>query len=150
MNFFDTPNPQEEALADAMQRQWDADNDKVRKRGIVPDWIGEPRPLSKDRVALLNILYEIGYVEWPKAPSRQKSEVARQMGYKDIYTGKFDMFGNEIVRLAVDNAKAVIDSMVREGLIEWREYRGGNVLQMTNEGEYALEDWQIEQELGFV
>ena len=153
MTFFDAPNPQEEALAEAMQRQWEDDIAEVKRRRIIPDWVGEPRPLSKDRAAFLNLILSNGSALWTNNPSRNNLEVARAMGYRDRPkdgTADFNLFGVDDDVNIVANAKATIDAMVKAGLIKGVSTKTGVEYEMTIDGEYALDDWQIEKELGFV
>ena len=40
----DAPNTDDEyEIGVAMRKQWEADSEVVRERGVIPDWIGEPR-----------------------------------------------------------------------------------------------------------
>jgi len=139
-DLFDThldDNPatpsQEEALRRAMQKQWQDDLEAVSERGVIPDWIGEPRPLSKDKARLLGLLYEVGSVSWTSSPSKNNRQVTEAMGLQS--TG---------------NAKAVIDMCLREKLAATRIYRGALIVEMTQEGEYALEEYQLDVELGIL
>ena len=130
----DAPNADDEyEIGVAMRKQWEADSESVRDRGVIPDWIGEPRPLSKDKARLLEYLYDHGYVAWHNYPCQNNRDVTKAIGLNN--TG---------------NAKAVIDMCFREGLIESRLYRGDQVFQLAQDGEYALEEHQIEVELGLV
>lgn len=139
-DLFNPPDPDQDALRYAMQKQWQKDCAEIKRRRIIPDWKGEPKPLSKDKAALLQHLYDHGYVVWPSKPGKERIEVARILGYTERHDGT----------IAVANATAVIDWCEANGLIEPRVYRGQRVYQMTQEGEYALEEWQIERELGFI
>jgi len=130
MNLFDyqpeddTPTPsQEEALGQAMRKQWQEDQQVVRERGIIPDWVGEPSPLSKDKARLLNLLYESGSITWSSGHSQNNRDVTSAMGLQS--TG---------------NAKAVIDMCYRDKLITSRIYRGSQIFELTLEGEFALEE----------
>ena len=124
---------QEDALRIAMQKQWEDDQKIIRQRGIIPDWFGEPSPLSRDKARLLSLLYDIGYITWSKHYCSNNREVTKQIGLNN--TG---------------NAKAVIDACLKEGLISSRIYRGEVVFEMTMEGEHSLEEWQLEVELGIL
>ena len=130
----------EDDLRDAMASQWEADIAVIAKRRVIPDWKGEPKPLSRDKAALLEYLYEHGFIVWPKTPGKDRIKVAKILGYSERDDGS----------IAVTNAKAVIDSCEREGLIEKKLYRGQEVYQMTIDGEFALNDWQLEREMGFL
>ena len=132
-------------LKHKMHKQWLHDLEVVKDRRVVPDWVGEPRPLSKDRAALLEYLYENGCIYFPHSAICRKDlmervRVAKLMGYVERDDGS----------IAVANAKAVIDDCKKQGLIEMREYQGRMVYQLSAEGEFALEDWQLERELGFL
>ena len=48
------------------------------------------------------------------------------------------------------NAKAVLDMCQRDGLITSRLYQGKQVFEMAQEGEFALEDFLLEKEMGFL
>lgn len=122
----------EDELRAAMEAQWKADKAKVRERGVIPDWIGEPRPLSRDRAAVLELLYEIGCIEWNGNPSRNNQIVARQIGRP------------------VAHIKGLLDAMKAEGLLSARLWDGKPIWEMTQTGEYALEEWQLERELGIL
>jgi hypothetical protein len=140
MDLFTEHDPEQEAMRDAMQKQWRKDCKEIKAKRIIPDWKGEPKPLSKDKAALLQYLYDHGFIAWPSAPGPERVRAAKMLGYTEKADGT----------IAVANAKAVIDSCLRDGLIEARLYRGQQVLQMTQDGEYALEEWQIEREMGFL
>lgn len=121
----------EEALQDAMREQWKRDLATVRDRGIVPDWVGEPRPLSRDKARLLELLYDVGCVTWSNNPSRTNQDTTKAMGFQ-----------------SQANARACIDACLRDGLVVSRLYRGNMVFEMTMEGEFALDEWQLDRELG--
>jgi hypothetical protein len=152
--FFDTPNPSADAenrLRVAMEAQWRQDLDDIRDQRRIPDWIGEPKPLSKDRAAILQMLYNRGSVIWTKTPSKANRDIARAIGYKDRSRGDdFDLFGGKDQVDIIVIAKSAFDGMVKAKLICARPVSNGIEYAMTDEGEYALEDWQIERELGFV
>lgn len=148
-----TQHDDQDDLRAAMQAQWQKDCAEIKRRRIIPDWKGEPKPLSKDKAALLEYLYEHGFLAWPKSPSKEKLAVARLIGYETKPARKIQEaldLGLDENTIAVANAKAVIDWCLAEGLIETRLYRGQEIYQMTQDGEYALEEWQIERELGFL
>lgn len=133
-NNDETPTAsQEQQLGDAMREQWKEDLDVVRQRGIIPDWIGEPSQLSKDKARLLDLLYEVGFVTWDSNPSKNNRTVTKAIGLNN--TG---------------NAKAVIDMCCKDGLVSSRLYRGNQIFEMTMEGEFALEEWQIDVEMGLI
>ena len=75
------------------------------------------------------------------------------MGYKEHEAKNdhpsFDL-GLPNTSIAVANAKAVIDDWKKQGLSEMKEDQGRLVYQLSQSGEYALEDWQLERELGFL
>jgi hypothetical protein len=48
------------------------------------------------------------------------------------------------------NAKAVIDMCLKEKLVSSREYRGNVIIEMTQAGEFALDEYQLEVELGIL
>lgn len=123
----------EEALQDAMREQWKRDLATVRERGVITDWIGEPSPLSKDKARLLELLYDCGCVTWSSNPSKANQETTKAMGFQ-----------------SQANAKACIDACLKEGLVVSRLYRGNMVFEMTAEGEYALEEHNLEIELGIL
>jgi hypothetical protein len=151
MDLFNPPDYQD-PIRDAMQKQWQDDVAAINKRRIIPDWKGEPKPLSKDKAALLDYLYEHGFIAWPGNPGPERIKVAKMLGYaekKSSRTSAMLDLGIDENTIAVANAKAVIDACLDDGLIETRYYRGQNVLQMTRGGEYALEEWQIEREMEF-
>jgi hypothetical protein len=155
MELFDAHNPSAEAeyrLADIMREQWKADLATVKERGIIPDWIGEPKPLAKDKAAFLELILRNGSVTWTSAPSRGNNEIALTMGYKqrDKECDAFNLFDNRESINITASAKAAIKSLAQAGLIEGRPVENGIEYSMTLEGEYALEDWQSERELGFV
>ena len=124
---------EDDALLDAMQYQWRADQAKVRQQGRIPDWIGEPHPLSKDKARLLEYLYDAGYVEWTGNPSQSNIDVARKIGLTSTI-----------------NARVVIDQCHRAGLIVQSIYRERVVFQLTHEGEFALDEYQLDRELGIL
>ena len=130
----------EDDLREAMEAQWQDDIAVIEMRRVIPDWFGEPRPLSRDKAALLEYLYEHGFIAWPKTPGPERVKVAKILGYQERDDGS----------IAVTNAKAVIDGCFRDGLIETSLYRGQEVYQMTMEGQFALAEWQVERELGFL
>jgi predicted transcriptional regulator len=138
MDLFSAPqhqnvnHSQEDALQKAMRAQWEKDKAKVADRRIIPDWIGEPRPLSKDRARILELIYEIGCIEWTNNPSEKNAIIARSL------------------KQPVANVKGLLKSMQKEGLIKARIYDKSQTWEMTSSGEYALEDWQLERELGFL
>lgn len=141
MDLFNRePENDQDALREAMRAQWESDLATVKNRRVIPDWIGEPNPLSKDKAALLEYLYDNGYIVWTDKPGKERIEVARILGYEERDDGS----------IAAANAKYVVNSCLRDGLVETRIYRGKQIIQMTTEGEYALSDWQIERELGFI
>lgn len=120
-------------MHDAMQDQWKRDIATVQERGVVPDWIGEPRPLSRDKARLLELLYDCGCVTWTNNPSKVNQDTTKAMGFQ-----------------SQANAKACLDACLKEKLISCRLYRENQVFEMTSEGEYALEDWQMEIEMGIL
>jgi hypothetical protein len=126
-----TPN-EEDNLRRAMVAQWKADKAKVKARGIVPDWMGEPRPLSRDRAAVLELLYDVGCIEWNGNPSRNNQIIAGQIGRP------------------VAHIKGLLDAMLAEGLLTSRLWDDKPIWEMTHAGEYALEEWQIDRELGIL
>ncbi len=123
----------EEALKDAMTEQWKRDLATVRYRGVIPDWIGEPSPLSKDKARLLELLYDCGCVTWTNNPSPTNRETTKAMGFR-----------------SQANAKACIDACLKEGLVVSRLHRGNMVFEMTMQGEFALDEWQLNCELGIL
>jgi hypothetical protein len=158
MDLFDQTPPtdydyEQDALQKAMLELWEADKATVAQRRIIPDWIGEPEPLSKDRAALLEYLYENGCIYWQSGPSKEKITIAKLIGYSEHEnTNKhpsFD-FGLPDMTIAIANAKAIIDDCEKSGLIEAKLYRGRKAYELTQSGEYALEDFMIERELGFL
>ena len=123
----------EDALALAMGKQWQDDQDAVRASGRVPDWYGEPKPLGKDKARLLQHLYEVGCIEWTGNPSRGNTEVTRAIGLNSTI-----------------NARQVILECHKAGLIEQRLYRGRVVFQLTHEGEFALDEYLLDVQYGIV
>jgi hypothetical protein len=155
MDLFDSPNPNAETelrLADMMRAQWETDLAEVKRRRIIPDWVGEPKPLAKDKAAFLELIHRNGRVTWTNNPSRNNKDIALAMGYKPRLkpADGFNLFDVPQEVNIVSSAKAAIASLEREGLIDANPVSDGVEYTMTTEGEYALEDWQIEQELGFV
>ena len=123
----------EDALQDAMREQWKRDLAAVHDRWVIPDWIGEPRPLSKDKARLLSLLYDVGCVTWSSNPSRANQDTTRAMGFQ-----------------SQANARACIDACMKDGLVVSRLYRGNMVFEMTMAGEFALDEWQLDCELGIL
>ena len=156
MDLFDAPNPNAEMelrLADMMRAQWEIDKAEIKRRRIIPDWIGEPKPMAKDKAAFLELILRYGFVMWTTNPSRNNKAISEAMGYKqrpkrDGFSGLGLDIPNDVN--IVSSAKAAIIALEREGLIEGTPVCDGIEYAMTIEGEYALEDWQIERELGFV
>lgn len=137
MDLFDVTHDDidqtnEEALGIQMRAQWDADQRIVRERRVIPDWIGEPSPLSQDKARLLNVLYECGCVAWSSTPCKGNRDVTNAIGLE-----------------STANAKAVIDECNKLGLVSARHYRGQMIFEMTMDGEFALDEYQQEKELGF-
>jgi hypothetical protein len=120
----------EDRLRDELQSKWEKDQSDVRSQGRWPDWKGEPRPLCKDKARLLYYLYEHGYIQWDGNPSKNNTSVAENIGMTSI-----------------PHAKALLNGCLKESLIESRLYRGKQVYQMTQDGEYALGEYEIEQEV---
>lgn len=157
MDLFNQTPPtdydyEQDALREAMLELWEADKAIVSQRRFIPDWIGEPEPLSKDRAALLEYLYENGSLVWPKTPGPDRVKAAKILGYverADKNTSSLDL-GIEAATIAVANARAIIDACLSDGLIEARLHRGQEIMQLTQEGEYALEDYMLERELGYI
>jgi hypothetical protein len=136
MDLFSHPRPDDEfyhRLRDAMRDQWESDNAEIKRQGRIPDWYGEPKPLSKDKARLLQYLYDHGFIEWTNSPSANNTAVTKSIGLNSTV-----------------NAKGVIDQCIREQLIEHRIHQGKVIFQMTHHGEFALEEWQIDRELGIV
>ncbi len=127
------PPSEDDALAIAMVKQWERDKARIAERRVIPDWMGEPSPLSKDRARLLELLYDAGCVEWTGNPSKNNNRVTKAMGLNNNA-----------------NAKAVLDMCQRDGLITSRLYQGKQVFEMAQEGEFALEDFLLEKEMGFL
>ena len=123
----------EEALQDAMREQWKRDLATVRDRGFIPDWVGEPRPLSRDKARLLELLYDCGCVTWTNNPSRTNQDTTKAMGFQ-----------------SQANARASIDACLKEGLVVSRLYRGNMVFEMSMEGEFALDEYMLDRELGIL
>ncbi len=156
MNLFDYDNPtaaQEEKLGRLMELQWQLDKQVVKNRHVVPDWIGEPEPLSKDRARLLELIYQNSYVSWTPNPSNHNVRVAKDMGLNDRVkegTADLSLLGeDDRVNICV-TAKAIIDGCKNAGLVKQTMRDGRYEYEMTLDGEYALEEWQTERELGFV
>lgn len=124
---------QEEALGRAMSKQWQEDLEIIRERGVIPDFLGEPSPLSKDKARLLELLYECGSIEWHSVTDKNNREVTKAMGLSN--TG---------------NAKAVIAQCCAEGLVSSRVYRGAQIFELTMIGEFALDEHQENVRLGWV
>lgn len=133
ITYDDPESDHQIALRDAMQDQWRKDQSTIRSQGRVPDWIGEPSPLSRDKARLLTLLYDQGCIYWTGHPSRNNQDVTERIGLQKTA-----------------NAKATIDACLRAGLIESRLYRGEQVFQLTHEGEFALDEYQIDVELGIL
>lgn len=136
--FTDTPEQArerhfEEMLGDAMKKQWDEDQATVKARGDIPDWIGEPSPLSRDKARLLELLFEVGAVRWSSHISKNNQDVTKAMGLN-----------------SVANAKAVLDMCCKEGLVTSRLYRNERIFELSQMGEFSLEEHQIEVELGLI
>lgn len=123
---------QEDALRTAMRKQWECDQETVKARHAIPDWIGEPRPLSKDRAAMLELLYDVGCIEWNGSPSRNNAIVAAKVGKP------------------IAHIKGLLEQMRREGLVSSRVWDGKPVWEMTQTGEYALDEWQLDREMGII
>ena len=138
MDLFSAPQPdtyeqtQEEVWRDAMQKQWQRDKERVKQRRIIPDWEGEPKPLSRDRARILELLYDVGCFEWTGNPSKNNERVA------------------SVIKQPIANVKGLLKLMEQEGLIASRMYRGKQVWEMLQAGEYALEDFWLDQEMGFL
>lgn len=126
--------PEEAALGEAMARHHqEYDIPIIRERGVVPDWMGEPEPLSKDKARVLSYLYEHGCFSWTPKTSRNNRDMV------------------EAVSLGTQAyAKSVIDEMMRLDLIETRMYHGDLVFEMTQQGEFALEEYELDKELGIL
>lgn len=120
----------EDALHDAMKRQWDADVATVRDRGITPDWEGEPSPLDKSLARVLNYAYENGFIIWTSRPSRKRTETIAALKFNNLA-----------------NVEDAISRCVGLTYLEARLYNGDEVYQLTQEGEEALADWMIDAEL---
>jgi hypothetical protein len=152
--FFDIPNPSADAenrLRIAMADQWKNDLEVVSKRGVIPDWIGEPKPLSKDKAAFMDIVHNNSYVLWTKTPSKNNKDIARAMGYVDRERGDaYDIFGEKPRVDIIVSAKAAIDALVRESLVKGVNVEGGIEYELTMNGEYALREWHIDRELGIL
>jgi hypothetical protein len=140
MDLFTPENPNaetEQALADAMRAQWLADKATIKAQRRYADWMGEPKPLSRDKAALLEYLYEHGAFYWTQSASAHNLKAVAVFGYNDSPK-------------ATINARATLDAMVKAGLIEVRARGDKLEYSMTQEGEFALADWQLERELGFL
>ena len=124
---------EEDALRIAMQKRWVEDQQEIRERGVFPDWLGEPSPLSKDKARLLTLLYDVGHVKWTQHPGQNNRNVTRDIGLRNVA-----------------NAKAVIDMCLKDNLVSSREYRGNVIIEMTQAGEFALDEYQLEVELGIL
>jgi hypothetical protein len=48
------------------------------------------------------------------------------------------------------NAKACIDACMKDGLVVSRLYRGNQIYEMTMEGEFSLDEWQLDREMGIL
>lgn len=120
----------EDALHDAMQRQWDADVATVKERGVIPDWEGEPSPLDKSLARVLNYAYESGFIIWTSRPSRKRTETIAALKFNNLA-----------------NVEDTIHRCVELTYLEARLYNGDEVYQLTQEGEEALGDWMIDAEL---
>lgn len=116
-----------------LRKQWEDDLETVRQRGVIPDWIGEPKPLSVDKARLLEVLYDRGCVSWTSNPSRNNRDVTRAIGLT-----------------STANAKQVIDACVSAKLAKYEQYNGSLVIVMTQEGEFALEEYQLDMEMGIM
>jgi len=141
----------EEALEEAMLSHWRSDLMEVERRRIVPDWIGEPKPLPKDKATFLNMILRDGFVTWTASPSRNNRMIARAMGYVDREkqgTAEDNIFGvNDDVNI-VAAAAAAIKNLVDDGMVKGVVGRNGDTeYEMLTPGEYALEDWILENEL---
>ncbi len=121
----------DDALEFSMRAQWRKDVQAVTDQGRIPDWIGEPRPLEKDMAALLTYLYEHGYIVWRSAPCQNNAKVASIIGAK-----------------TQSAAQATIRKCLDKELIKSRIHRGEPIFEMTMHGEFALDEWQTDQEMG--
>lgn len=122
----------EDALRVAMQKQWAEDQRIIKQRREIPDWWGEPEPLARDKAAILGLLYEIGCFEWSDHPCRNNTQVAKAL------------------KLPIAHVKGKIDEMHKAGLITSSIEKGRKMFSMTQEGEYALSEYQRDKELGIL
>jgi len=120
----------EEALGDAMRRQWEYDLDVVRSKGIRPDWEGEPSLIDKSLARVLNHIYENGLMEITSSPSRRRSEITAALGFR-----------------TVENMKDAVSRCVDLGYLDTFIHRGDAAYQITKDGESALADWIIDMEI---
>lgn len=123
----------EDKFREAVKKQNAISEFVVRERGIYPDWLGEPEPLSKDKARLLTVLYEQGFITWASSTCKENMDVVQAIGLQKEA-----------------NAKAVLKDCLALGLTTSRIWRGKQIFELTHKGEHALHEYLLEKELGII
>ena len=127
MELFDGPPHH---LQVAMREQWEQDKAKIAKRGIIPDWMGEPRPLDKSLARVLNWTYVNGSFEWTATASAGNRKMTAEFGFNSPV-----------------NAHEAVERCKKFGLLDQYIKNGRGYYNLTQAGEYALEEWELEAEI---
>jgi hypothetical protein len=133
MNLFNAhypPNPVEDVYRELLEDQFSRDKQVISDRGVIPDWMGEPRPLDKSLARVLNWTYENGCFEWSGVPSNNNRKMTGAFGFRSSV-----------------NAHEAVSKCHSMGLLETYVDKGATRFQLTQAGEYALEEWELEVEI---
>lgn len=128
MDIFTNPPPdaEQDALRDAMAEQYAEDARVIAEQGRIPDWWGEPRPLEKSLARVLNYAYEVGPFSWTASASANNRRLTSAFGFHSPI-----------------NAYDAVSRCHADGLLEY----GNGSYWLSQQGEYALEDWRDEAEV---
>lgn len=128
MDIFTNQQPDtgQDALRDAMAEQYAEDARIIASDGRIPDWWGEPRPLEKSLARVLNYTYEVGPFSWDNRATANNRRLTSAFGFHSPI-----------------NAYDAVLRCHDDGLLEY----GDGVYYMSQQGEYALEEWLDEAEV---
>lgn len=123
-DLFHPHDPEQEAYADALKRQWEEDCAYLHSQGVTPSWIETDQLLDRDERSILDWAIDNA------GSAYDQRKIAHALGY-----------------LSIGNFKASLDKCANRKLIEFKTVDGELRMCLTSYGRWVYDSY--EEEMGW-